>query len=118
MFEEDIMSASKLAAHSSRCSTPVGSPIDTIVSRYVDYLRERRYASETIQRYLASLRYFARRLNKRLTLDDIDDALQIAARHGCHPLRGVATYEDTYKLAYVRGPSGIIVMLAEELKKG
>jgi glyoxylase I family protein len=52
------------------------------------------------------------------SVDDIDDALQIAARHGCHPLRGVATYEDTYKLAYVRGPSGIIVMLAEELKKG
>jgi len=51
------------------------------------------------------------------SVDDIDDALEIAARHGCHPLRGVATYEDAYKLAYVRGPSGIIVMLAEELKK-
>ncbi|HKT95622.1 MAG TPA: site-specific integrase [Paraburkholderia sp.] len=69
------MSASKLAAHSARCSTAVGSPIDTIVSRYVDYLRDRRYASDTIQRYLASLRHFARRLDKRLTLDDIDDAL-------------------------------------------
>ena len=41
----------------------------------------------------------------------------IAARHGCHPLRGVAIYEDVYKLAYVRGPSGILVMLAEGLKK-
>jgi glyoxylase I family protein len=51
------------------------------------------------------------------SVDDIDDALEIAAKHGCHPLRGVATYEDVYKLAYVRGPSGIIVMLAEELKK-
>jgi glyoxylase I family protein len=51
------------------------------------------------------------------SVDDIDEALAIAARHGCHPLRGVATYEDVYKLAYVRGPSGIIVMLAEELKK-
>jgi glyoxylase I family protein len=49
--------------------------------------------------------------------NDIDKALEIAARHGCHPLRGVATYEDVYKLSYVRGPSGIIVMLAEELKK-
>jgi glyoxylase I family protein len=29
----------------------------------------------------------------------------------------VATYGDVYKLCYVRGPSGIIVMLAEELKK-
>ena len=51
------------------------------------------------------------------SVDDIDKALEIAARHGCRPLRGVATYKDIYKLTYVRGPSGIIVMLAEELKK-
>ncbi len=50
-------------------------------------------------------------------VDDIDEALAIAARHGCHPLRGVATYGDMYKLTYVRGPSGIIVMFAEELQK-
>lgn len=52
------------------------------------------------------------------SVDDLDEALAIAARHGCHPLRGVATYEDIYRLTYVRGPSGIIVMLAQELKKG
>ena len=51
------------------------------------------------------------------SVDDIDEALEIAARHGCHPLRGVATYGDVYKLTYVRGPSGIIVMLAEELNR-
>lgn len=51
------------------------------------------------------------------SVDDIDEALEIAAAHGCYPLRGVATYRDVYKLTYVRGPSGIIVMLAEELKK-
>jgi len=51
------------------------------------------------------------------SVDDIDQALEIAAKHGCRPLRGVAIYEDTYKLTYVRGPSEIIVMLAEELKK-
>jgi glyoxylase I family protein len=51
------------------------------------------------------------------TVDDIDAALQIAARHGCHPLRGVATYEDVYKLTYLRGPSDILVMFAEELQK-
>ncbi len=50
------------------------------------------------------------------SVDDLDQALETAARHGCHPLRGVATYEDVYKLTYVRGPSGILVMLAEELK--
>lgn len=51
------------------------------------------------------------------SVDNLDAALETAARHGCFPLRGVATYEDIYKLTYVRGPSGIIVMLAEELKK-
>ena len=52
------------------------------------------------------------------SVDDLDEALAIAARHGCHPLRGVATYEDVYRLTYVRGPSGIIVMLAQELQRG
>jgi glyoxylase I family protein len=51
------------------------------------------------------------------SVDDIDEALDVAARHGCHPLRGVATYRDVYKLTYVRGPSDIIVMLAQELKE-
>ncbi len=51
-------------------------------------------------------------------VDDIDRALGIAARHGCHPLRAVATYEDVYRLAYIRGPSGIIVMLSEDLRAG
>jgi glyoxylase I family protein len=51
------------------------------------------------------------------SVDDLDAALEIAAKHGCHPLRGVATYEDIYKLTYLRGPSGIIVMLAQALQK-
>ena len=51
------------------------------------------------------------------SVDDIDEALAIAAKHGCHPLRGVANYQDVYKLTYVRGPSGIIVMLAQELNR-
>jgi glyoxylase I family protein len=51
------------------------------------------------------------------SVDNIEQALEIAAAHGCHPLRGVATYENLYKLTYVRGPSGILVMLAEELNK-
>ncbi|NLF04492.1 MAG: VOC family protein [Actinomycetales bacterium] len=49
------------------------------------------------------------------SVPNLDEALEIAARHGCHPLRGVATYEGQFKLTYVRGPSGIIVMLAEAL---
>ncbi len=49
------------------------------------------------------------------SVDDIDDALAIAARHGYHPLRGVANYEGVYKLTYLRGPSGILIMLAQAL---
>ncbi|SEE86788.1 glyoxylase I family protein [Arthrobacter alpinus] len=51
------------------------------------------------------------------SVDDIDAALEIAAKHGCHPLRGVANYADIYKLTYLRGPSGILVMLAQDLTK-
>jgi glyoxylase I family protein len=51
------------------------------------------------------------------SVDDIDEALAIAAKHGCHPLRGVANYEGVYKLTYLRGPSGILVMLAQNLQK-
>ncbi|NOJ59436.1 VOC family protein [Arthrobacter sp. 260] len=49
------------------------------------------------------------------SVDDIDSALAVAAKHGCYPLRGVATYGAEYKLTYLRGPSDIIVMLAEKL---
>ncbi|MFS0732198.1 VOC family protein [Microbacterium sp. 1P10UB] len=51
-------------------------------------------------------------------VDDIEGALAIAGRHGCFPLRSVATYEDAYKLTYLRGPSDIIVMFAEALHRG
>ncbi len=52
------------------------------------------------------------------SVDDIDESLAIAARHGFFPLRGVANYQDVVKLTYVRGPSGILVMLAQYLRAG
>ncbi|WP_144713636.1 VOC family protein [Curtobacterium pusillum] len=51
------------------------------------------------------------------SVDDIDAALAVVARHGYGPLRGVADHQGVYRLAYVRGPSGIIVMLAEDLRR-
>lgn len=51
------------------------------------------------------------------SVDDLDAALEIAARHGCRPLRGVANYQDMIKLTYLRGPSGILVMLAQDLTR-
>ena len=52
------------------------------------------------------------------SVDNIETALELAAKHGCYTLRGVATYQDVYKLTYLRGPSGILVMLAQDLTKG
>lgn len=49
------------------------------------------------------------------SVDDIDAALAIAARHGYLPLRGVADYEGVYKLTYLRGPSDILLMFAQSL---
>ena len=51
------------------------------------------------------------------SVDDLEESLAIAARHGCHPLRGVANYRGVYRLTYLRGPSGILVMLAEDLTR-
>jgi hypothetical protein len=49
-------------------------------------------------------------------VDDIDDVVARMCAHGAE-LIGEMQYEDTYLLAYIRGPEGIIVGLAEELRK-
>jgi glyoxylase I family protein len=50
-------------------------------------------------------------------VDDIEASLARLAERGYHPLRGVGMYQDLYKLTYLRGPSGIIVMLNEDLRR-
>ncbi|MGW5572242.1 VOC family protein [Nocardia thailandica] len=50
-----------------------------------------------------------------LAVDDIDAAVEVVRRHGGDVLRGIARYQDVYRLTYVRGPSDILVMLAQEL---
>jgi catechol 2,3-dioxygenase-like lactoylglutathione lyase family enzyme len=47
-------------------------------------------------------------------VDDIDDVVARLLAHGAELVGEVTQYEDTYRLAYVRGPEGIIVGLAEE----
>src|SRR6266700_3445993 len=48
-------------------------------------------------------------------VDDIDAVVERMRAHGAE-LIGEMQYEDTYRLAYIRGPEGIIVALAEQLK--
>ncbi|HXK39370.1 MAG TPA: VOC family protein [Candidatus Paceibacterota bacterium] len=48
-------------------------------------------------------------------VDDIDGVVARLRAHGAELVGEVVQYEDTYRLAYIRGPEGIIVALAEEL---
>lgn len=45
----------------------------------------------------------------------IDDVIDRLKQHGAEPLGEVVQYESSYRIAYLRGPSGIVVALAEEL---
>ena len=47
-------------------------------------------------------------------VDDIDTVVARICAHGAE-LIGEMRFEDTYRLAYIRGPEGIIVALAEQL---
>jgi predicted enzyme related to lactoylglutathione lyase len=47
-------------------------------------------------------------------VDDIDAVVARMRAHGAE-LIGEMRYGDTYRLAYIRGPEGIIVALAEQL---
>jgi catechol 2,3-dioxygenase-like lactoylglutathione lyase family enzyme len=49
-----------------------------------------------------------------LTFDDIDEVVARMRANGAEII-GEMQYKDTYRLAYIRGPEGIIVGLAEEL---
>jgi catechol 2,3-dioxygenase-like lactoylglutathione lyase family enzyme len=47
---------------------------------------------------------------------DLDDVLARLRRHGGELLREISQYEDVYRLCFVRGPEGIIIGLAEQLR--
>ena len=49
-------------------------------------------------------------------VDDLDGVVARLLAQGAELVGEVVQYEDTYRLAYIRGPEGIIVALSEELK--
>lgn len=49
-------------------------------------------------------------------VDDVEAAVAAVKDRGAELMGEILTYENMYKLCYVRGPEGIIVELAEQLE--
>jgi catechol 2,3-dioxygenase-like lactoylglutathione lyase family enzyme len=49
-------------------------------------------------------------------VDDIEDTVARLRRHGAELIGEVVRFEDIFLLCYLRGPEGVIVALAEELR--
>ena len=49
-------------------------------------------------------------------VDDVDEVVARLLAHGAELVGEVVQYEDTNRLAYIRGPEGIIVGLSQQLK--
>ena len=56
-------------------------------------------------------------LRVMFAVKDIDNTLARLGNHGAQLVGEVVQYEDTYRLCYIRGPEGLLIGLAEELKK-
>jgi catechol 2,3-dioxygenase-like lactoylglutathione lyase family enzyme len=49
-------------------------------------------------------------------VDDIEDMVAKVKEKGAEPFGEIQNYKNMYKLCYIRGPEGIILELAEEVK--
>lgn len=55
-------------------------------------------------------------LRVMFAVDDLDETLTRLRKHGGELAGEVVNYQDVYRLCYIRGPEGILIGLAEELK--
>ena len=55
-------------------------------------------------------------LRVMFAVDDLDDTLERLNKHGAKLVGEVVNYENVYRLCYIRGPEGLLIGLAEELK--
>ena len=55
-------------------------------------------------------------LRVMFAVDDLDDTLARLRKHGAQVVDEVVQYENVYRLCYIRGPEGLLIGLAEELK--
>jgi len=56
-------------------------------------------------------------LRVMFTVDDIDETLVRLRKRGAQLVGEVVQYEESYRLCYIRGPEGLLIGLAEELKR-
>jgi catechol 2,3-dioxygenase-like lactoylglutathione lyase family enzyme len=56
-------------------------------------------------------------LRVMFTVEDIDDTLSRLSKSGAELVDKVVQYQDVYRLCYIRGPEGILIGLAQELKQ-
>ena len=55
-------------------------------------------------------------LRVMFTVNDIDETLDRLRRRGAELVGEVVQYEAAYRLCYIRGPEGLLIGLAEELR--
>jgi adenylate kinase family enzyme len=56
-------------------------------------------------------------LRVMFTVEDIDDTLARLSKLGATVVDEVVNYEDIYRLCYIRGPEGILIGLAQQLRQ-
>jgi catechol 2,3-dioxygenase-like lactoylglutathione lyase family enzyme len=50
-------------------------------------------------------------------VDDLDDVVARLRKHGAELVGEIAQYQDIHRLCFLRGPEGVIIGLAEQLKQ-
>ena len=55
-------------------------------------------------------------LRVMFTVEDLDDTLARVGKLGAAVVDEVVNYEDIYRLCYIRGPEGILIGLAQEIR--
>ena len=56
-------------------------------------------------------------LRVMFAVDDIDDTVARLREHGAELVSSeIVQYEDSYRLCYIRGPEGLLIGLAQELR--
>ena len=55
-------------------------------------------------------------LRVMFTVDDIDETLERLRKNGAQLVGEVVQYKNAYRLCYIRGPEGLLLGLAQELR--